>query len=63
MYDKIKKKVQNQAAGQYYTQICFLSILKTRDITFPTNIHLVKDMVYPVVMFRYDSWTIRKAEP
>ena len=38
------------------------SILKSRDITLPTNIHLVKAMVFPVVMYGYKSWTIRKAE-
>ena len=39
------------------------SILKSRDITLPTKVHLVKAMVFPVVMYRYESWTIRKAEP
>ena len=38
------------------------SMLKSRDITFPTNIHLVKAMIYPVVMYGYESWTIKKAE-
>ena len=38
------------------------SILKSRDITLPTNAHLVKDMVFPVVMYRCESWTIKKAE-
>ena len=38
------------------------SILKGRDITLPTKFHLVKAMVFPVVMYRCDSWTIRKAE-
>ena len=38
------------------------SILKTRDITLPTKVHLVKDMVLPVVMYGCESWTIRKAE-
>ena len=37
-------------------------ILKSRDITLPTKIHLVKAMVFPVVMYGYDSWTIKKAE-
>ena len=35
---------------------------KTRDITLPTKIHLVKAMVFPVVMYGYESWTIKKAE-
>ena len=38
------------------------SLLKSRDITLPTNIHLVKAMVFPVVMYRCESWTIKKAE-
>ena len=38
------------------------SILKGRDITLPTKIHVVKAMVFPVVMYRCDSWTIKKAE-
>ena len=38
------------------------SILKSRDITLPTKVHLVKAMVFPVVMCRYESWTIKKAE-
>ena len=37
-------------------------ILKSRDITLPTNIHLVKAMVFPVVMYGCESWTIKKAE-
>ena len=36
--------------------------LKNRDITFPTEVHLVKAMIFPVVMHGYESWTIRKAE-
>ena len=38
------------------------SILKSRDITLPTNIHLVKAMVFPVVMYGCESWTIKKAK-
>ena len=38
-------------------------ILKSRDITLPTKVHLVKDMAFPVVMYGCDSWTIKKAEP
>ena len=38
------------------------SVLKSRDITFPTKVHLVKAMVFPVVMYVYESWTIKKAE-
>ena len=38
------------------------SILKSRDITLPTKVHLVKAMVFPVVIYGYESWTIKKAE-
>ena len=38
------------------------SILKSRDITLPKNVHLVKTMVFPVVMYECESWTIKKAE-
>ena len=39
------------------------SILKSKDITLPTEVHLVKAMVFPVVMYGCESWTIKKAEP
>ena len=38
------------------------SILKSRDITLPTKVHLVKAMVFPMVMYGYESWTVKKAE-
>ena len=38
------------------------SILKSRDITLPTKFRLVKAMVFPVVMYGYESWTVKKAE-
>ena len=38
------------------------SILKSRDITLQTQVHLIKAMVFPVVMYGYESWTIKKAE-
>ena len=38
------------------------SILKSRGTTLPTNVRLVKAMVFPVVMYGYESWTIKKAE-
>ena len=38
------------------------NLLKSRDITLPTKVHLVKAMVFPVVMYRCESWTIKKAE-
>ena len=38
------------------------SVLKSRDITLLTKVHIVKAMVLPVVMYRFESWTIRKGE-
>ena len=38
------------------------SILKSRDITLPTKVHLVKAMDFPVAMYEYESWTIKKAK-
>ena len=38
------------------------SIFKSRDISLPTNVHLVKAMVFPVVMYGCESWTVKKAE-
>ena len=43
-----------------YYQNC--DSLKSRDITLPTKVHLVKAMVFPIIMYEYDSWTIKKAE-
>ena len=62
------------ADGDYSHEIkrCFLlgrkvmtnldSILKSRDITLPTKVHLVKAMVFPVVTYRCEIWTVKKAE-
>ena len=38
------------------------SVLKSRDVTLPTKVHLVKAMVFPVVMYGCESWTVKKAE-
>ena len=38
------------------------NILKSRDTTLPTKVYLVKAMVFPVVMYGYESWTVKKAE-
>ena len=38
------------------------SVLKSRDITKPTKVHIVKAMVFPVVMYECESWTLKKAE-
>ena len=48
--------------GKAMTNLDFC-LLKSRDITLPTKVHLVKAMVFPVVMCGYESWTIKKAEP
>ena len=37
-------------------------ILKNKDITFPTKVHIIKAMVFPVVKYRYENWNIKKAE-
>ena len=38
------------------------SILKSRDITLPIKVHLVKAMVFPLIVYGYESWTVKKAE-
>ena len=38
------------------------SVFKSRDITFPTKLHVVKAVVFPVVKYKYKSWTMKKAE-
>ena len=38
------------------------SVLKSRDITLPTKVHIVKAMVFPMVMYGYESWKMKKAE-
>ena len=44
------------------TMINFDSLLNSRDITLPTKVHLVKAMVFPVVMYGCESWTVKKAK-
>ena len=65
---------KNTADGEFNHEIkrCFLlgrkamtnldNILKSRDITLPTKVHVVKAVVFPVVTYGYESWTIKKAE-
>ena len=65
-------KITPDGDGGHEIKRCFLlarkvmtnldSILKSRNITLPTKVHLVKAMVFPVVMCGYESWTIKKAE-
>ena len=65
-------KITADGDGNHEIKRCFLlgrkavtnldSILKSRDITLLTKVHLVKAMVFPVVMYGCESWTIKKAE-
>ena len=65
-------KITADGGGSYEIKRCLLlgrkvmtnldSLLKSRDITFLTKVHLVKAMVFPVVMYGCESWTIKKAE-
>ena len=62
--------LQNHCSHEIKTQLLLVrkamtnlnSILKIRDITLPTKVHMVKAMVFPVVMYGCESWTIKKAE-
>ena len=58
---KLKKKKKHLLLGRK-TITNLDSILKSRDISLPTKVHLVKAMVFPVVMYGCESWTINKAE-
>ena len=68
----LSSKVPEDGACSHEIKRCLLlgrkamtyldSILKSRDITLPTKVHLVKAMVFPVVMYGCESWTIKKAE-
>ena len=57
---KKDKKMESHSRLEVMTNLD--SILKSRDITLPTKVHLVKAMVFPVVMYGCESWTIKKAE-
>ena len=56
----MKLKDTSSLEGKLWTNLD--SILKSRDITLPTRVHLVKAMVFPVVMYECESWAIKKAE-
>ena len=71
IFGGVPKSLQMVTAVMKLKDICSLekkamtnldNILKSRDITLPTKVHLVKAMVFPVVMYGCESWTIRKAE-
>ena len=48
--------------GAPFKTVTFDYRIKSRDITLPTKVHLVKAVVFPVIMYGYESWTIKKAE-
>ena len=56
----MKLKDAYSLEGQFMTNLD--SIFKSRDITLPTKVHLVKAMVFPVIMYGCESWTVKKAE-
>ena len=58
----VAMKLKNICSLEKKAMIKLDSILKSRDITLPTMVHLVKAMVFPVVMYGCESWTIKKAE-
>ena len=56
------RKESDTTEQLHFTMTNLDSILKSRDITLPTKVHLVKSMVFPVVMYGCESWTVKKAE-
>ena len=58
MYSNFKQQISTVQNHSYFGTN--LSILKSRDIALPTKVQLVKAMVFPVVMYRCESWTIKK---
>ena len=59
-----QERVKQVASGKLGRKVMtnLDSIFKSRDITLPTKVRLVKAMVFPVVMYGYESWTVKKAE-
>ena len=55
-------KLKDACSLEKKTMTSLNSVLKYRDITLPTKVHMVKAMVFPVVMYGCESWTIKKAE-
>ena len=63
MWMKLEPIIQSEESQKEKHQYSTLdSILESRDITLPTKVHLVKAMVFPVVMYGCESWTVKKAE-
>ena len=58
----LEARLCNVVPKNYQAMTSLDTILKRRDITLPTKIHLVKAIIFPVVMYRCKSWTIKKAE-
>ena len=61
MYGDYSHEIKTLAPGSK-AMIKLDSVLKSRDITLPTKFHIIKAMVFPVVMYRCEIWTIKKAE-
>ena len=57
---EIKIKIKNPCSLEAMTNLD--SVFKSRDITSPTKVHIIKSVVFPVVMYECESWTIKKAE-
>ena len=60
--DNCSHKIKRQLLLRRKVMTNLDSILKSRDTTLPTKVHLVKAMVFPVVMYGWESWTVKKAE-
>ena len=56
----IQKDIVRNEVKVYSLKAYYVILLKSRDITLPTKVHLVKAMVFPVVMYGCESWTVRK---
>ena len=61
-YDDCSNEIKRRLLLERKVMTNLDSILKSRDVTLPTKVHLVKAMVFPVVMYGCESWTIKKAE-
>ena len=61
-YGDISHEIKRHLLLGRKTMINLDSILKSRDITLPTRVHVVKDTLFSIVMYGYESWTIKKAE-
>ena len=62
VYSDCSHRIKRHLLFERKTMTNLDSVLKSRDITLPKKVHLVKSMVFPVAMYRCESWTIKKAE-